>query len=348
MTTTITKPDWRVPDGRLILRADAPQDEWLSKRTGYLGGSDMAVITGGARYKNTNPYTIWCDKTSDVPPVEEDNDLFWFGHAVEPLLAAKFEELTGIQTRACGMYESKLWSFLAANPDRLTADGGILEEKTTTRYTDNGKLYLAGIVPHAHRIQVVTYMLVTGRRIGHVIALVDRTPVVLRVEWDQDLADAIIRDGHAFWQHVTDRTPPPVDPTTATEDELASRFPAETVDPDSAVEAPIPEAALDDVATLAALKADAKSNAEAIKAVETRLKALTGDKEYLTVNGHPIVRWQTIAGKRSFDADAVLRKIAADRGVEPTKAVLAEIKAEYTKQGAPTRRLTLIEQEVAA
>lgn len=339
MTTAV---DYRVPDGRLVLRADAPRQEWLDRRTDYLGGSDMAVIAGGARYPNTNPYTIWCDKTSDAPPVEQDNDLFWFGHAVEPLLAAKFEELTGIQTRACGMYESKLWPFLAANPDRLTADGGILEEKTTSSFTDNGKAYLAGIVPHAHRVQVVTYMLVTGRRIGHVIALVDRKPVVLRVEWDQDLADTIVREGEAFWQHVEDRTPPPIDPYAATEGELAARFPAEVVDPDSTVEADFPAMAVDDHERLVTLKADAAYIKEQIGEIETRVKAQVGDREFLTADGQPLFRWQPVAGRRSFDKTAVLSKLAADRGVEPTKAALKQIEDEYTKTGAPTRRLTTI------
>lgn len=342
MTTTMTKPDWRVPDGRLILRADAPQDEWLAKRTGYLGGSDMGIITGGARYKNTNPYTIWCDKTSDVPPVEEDNDLFWYGHAIEPALAAKFEELTGIQTRQVGMYESKHWAFLAANPDRLTADGGILEIKSTSRFTDNGKDYLAGVVPLPHLVQLITYMIVTGRRHGWVIAIVDRTPVVIRVEWDQDLADRIIRDGQAFWQHVEDRTPPPIDPYAATEGELAARFPAEVVDPESAVEADFPAMAVDDHERLVTLKADAAYIKEQIGEIETRVKAQVGDREFLTADGQPLFRWQPIAGKRTFDKAAVLAKLAADRGVEPTKAALKAIEDEYTKTGAPTRRLTTI------
>lgn len=345
MTTTV---DYRVPDGKLILRADASRDEWLGKRTGYLGGSDMAVIAGGARYKNTSPYTIWCDKTADEAPVEQDNDLFWFGHAVEPLLAAKFEEMTGIQTRACGMYVSKRWPWLAANPDRLTADGGILEEKTTSSFTDNGKDYLAGVVPLPHRVQVITYMLVTGRRKGHVIALVDRKPIVLPVGWDQELADLIIREGAKFWQHVEDRTPPPIDAYTADADEIAARFPADVVDPESAAEADFPAMAVDDYERLATLKAEATYIKEQITEVENRVKAQIGDREFLTAEGRPLFRWQPIAGRRSFDKTAVLSKLAADRGVEPTKSNLSAIEGEFTKQGAPTRRLTPIKQTGAA
>lgn len=340
--------DYRVPGARLILPASAPRDEWLAMRTKGLGGSDLAVIAGGARYEGTNPYTLWCDKTSDEPPVEKDLDIFWFGHAAEPLLAARFTADTGIATRACGMYQSKRWPWMLANPDRLTADGGILEEKTTSSYTDNGKDYLAGVIPLPHRVQVITYMLVTGRRKGHVIALVDRKPIILTVVWDQELADLIVQEGERFWKHVTDLIAPPVDPQYATDEELRARFPADTVDPESVAEADLPMFAEDDHGTLIDLKQDAKRIADEIKEIETRVKASIGDREYLTANGRPLFRWQTVAGRRSFDKTAVLEKICADRGIEPTKAALKDIENEYTKTGSPTRRLTTIEPKERA
>lgn len=345
MTTT---KDYRVPDARLILPASAPRDEWLAMRTRGLGGSDLAVIAGGARYEGTNPYTIWCDKTSDEPPVEQDKDIFWFGHESEDMLSRRFTKDTGIATRACGMYQSKHWDFLLANPDRLTADGGILEIKTTTRLAQAGKDYLAGVIPLPHLVQVVTYMLVTGRRHGYIIALVDRSPVILRVDWDQALADLIVAEGRKFWKHVEDLTAPPIDPYTADASEIAARFPAEVVEADAKVEADFPDMAVDDYERLATLKADASYIKEQIAVVEDRVKAQIGDREFLTANGRPLFRWQPIAGRRSFDKTAVLSKLAAERGVEPTKAALKQIEDEYTKTGAPTRRLTPIKQSGVA
>src|SRR5690606_29074977 len=114
------------------------------------------------------------------------------------------------------------------------------------------------------------------------------------------------------------------------------------VDPDSAVEADFPAMAVDDYERLVTLKADAAYIKEQIGEIETRVKAQVGDREFLTANGQPLFRWQPIAGKRTFDKAAVLQKLAADRGVEPTKAALKAIEAEYTKTGAPTRRLTTI------
>lgn len=336
-----TAPNWKAPHARLILPASAPHDEWLRMRTTGLGGSDLAIITGDSTYSGQSPYQLWLDKTADDDPIEESNDLFWFGQEVEPILADRFTTDTGIATRNTGMWQEKANSWALANPDRFTADGGILEIKTTSSFTGNGKAYLRGEIPAAHRVQLTWYMHVTGRHQGHLITLVDRTVIILPLDYDRALGEHLHQVAAEFWAHVETRTPPPLDLTTITPDEVTHRYP-EVLDPDSTVEALIPDAALDDVHNLRELKADKKDIDEEIKSIETRLKAQVGDREYLTVNGQPIARWQQIKGRATFDTDAVLRKIAADRGVEPTRHALKEIKAEFTKVGEPGRRLSLI------
>ena len=174
-----TKPDYRVPNAKLILAVDADRKDWLLTRTLGCGGSDVAVVTGGARYYGTNPFTIWQDKTSDQPPVEGDKDIFWFGQEVEPLLAARFTADTGIATRNVGTYQSKEHPWAMANPDRLTADGGVLEIKTTGIYTDKAKDWKAGEVPDNAYVQTQYYLGVTGRSHAWFIALVDRTPHII-------------------------------------------------------------------------------------------------------------------------------------------------------------------------
>ena len=345
MTTT---PNWKAPHAKQILRADAPRNEWLGMRRRGLGGSDMAVITGHSTYAGQSPYLLWLDKTDPEPPMETENDLFWFGQEVEPILADRFTADTGITTRRTGMWQERANYWALANPDRFTADGGILEIKTTTRFTDNGKQYLAGQIPAAHLDQIVWYMHVTGRHQAHVIALVDRQVVILPVGWDRDYAEHLQQLGASFWKHITDQTPPPIDPQYASAEEIAARFPADSVDPDSVVEAEFPMFVEDDHGTLLDLKEDAKRIADEIKEIEKRVKAECGDREYLTANGRPLFRWQPIAGRKSFDKQAVLEKIAADRGVEPTKAALKDIETEYTKQAEPTRRLTPITEKDAA
>lgn len=341
-----TKPDYRVPNAKLILRVDASHQDWLTTRTTGLGGSDVAVVAGGSRYVGTNPYTIWQAKTDPEPPVDEDRDIFWFGHETEDMLSRRFTADTGIATRQCGTYQEKANRWALANPDRLTADGGILEIKTTSNFTNNGKNYLAGVIPESHAVQLLWYMFVTGRHKGYIIALVDRKPIILELEYDAEWARSLFTKAQEFWRYVETSTPPPVEMDTATAGELNDRYP-QVIDPESAVEIldPDVEEAIGILAEVKSIEADIKAR----KAdSEKKLKAAIGDKEFLTLDGRPVAKWSNVAGRRTFDADAVLRKIAADRGVEDTKKNLADIKAEYTKQGEPTRRFTLVTEKEAA
>lgn len=336
-----TKPDYRVPGAKLILPADAPRADWLKVRRQGLGGSDVAEITGASSF--TTPFEIWQDKTSDTDPVEEVKDIFWFGQEVEPLLAARFTEDTGIATRNVGTYAEKKTPWAIANPDRLTADGGILEIKTTGIYTDKARDWQAGEIPDNAYVQLQWYLSVTGRSHGWFIALVDRTPhIVGPVDRDENLIAEIRSTAALFWAHVLSNEPPPVDLATVTPGELAVRHPR-VLDPESCTEAPLPALVEDDLAKLAEIKDTEATLKTERTAIETRLKAVIGDHEYLTIDGRPVARWQEIAGRKTFDQDAVLTKLAADRGIEVTKKNLADIKAEFTKVGAPTRRLSIIE-----
>lgn len=337
--------NWKVPNAKLILSADASRQDWLNTRRDYLGGSDMAEITGASSF--TTPFAIWQDKTSTEDPVEEQKDIFWFGQEVEPLLAARFTADTGIATRNVGTYVSKEHPWAMANPDRLTADGGVLEIKTTGIYTDKAKDWKAGEVPDNAYVQTQFYLGVTGRSHAWFIALVDRTPHIIGpVERDEKLIAEIMATGAEFWAYVESNTPPPVDLSTVTADELNVRYP-HILDPESCAEAPLPELVTDDLQRLTAVKDTEKSIKDERTAIETRLKAVIGDHEYLTVNGRPVARWQSVAGRRSFDKTAVLEKILAERGIEPTKQALKDVETEYTKQSAPTRRLSIIEEKAA-
>ena len=61
-----TKPDYRAPNAKLILRADAFHADWLATRTTGLGGSDVAYVVGASKYKS--PFSLWQEKTGRVEP----------------------------------------------------------------------------------------------------------------------------------------------------------------------------------------------------------------------------------------------------------------------------------------
>lgn len=334
--------NFKAPDGKLLLPADAPRDEWLKARLTGVGGTDVATLMGANKYQT--PFEAWADK-QNPDPEEISTEAMWWGSQTEALTTLRFEEITGLTTRRAGMYHHRTHRHHLANPDRFVADGGILEIKDHESLSEAGKMVLKGeITPHAYQ-QLMWYLHVTGRSHAWFAAKVGKRTVVLGpFPRDEDLIAEQIRRADVFWQQVESNTPPPIDPNTVTAEELAYRFP--TVTPDEAVEVEdlaVPDLILDDLNRLAALKAGADEIAGERAAIETRLKATIGDREYLTVSGRPVLRWQQVAGRRSFDKAAAVRALAETVGKTPV-----EVESEFTKQGAPTRRLSLIEPKEKA
>ena len=336
--------DYKAPAGKLVLPLDSPREQWLVTRQTGVGGTDIAILMG-CKVGDESPYTAWQKKFVD-PSEDPDNEVFYWGHQDEDGCAEWFTRKTGVETRKAGTYAHRSATHHLANPDRFTADGGILEIKSHESYTDAAKTIVAGNITNHAFNQLQWYLHVTGRSHGWLAARIGKHTYV-RGPFPRDDAHIArqITAADEFWQHVQDRTPPPVDLETITDAEIAARYP-EVIDPDSTVEVtalPVPEIILDDLARLAQLKAGAAAIGDEQKQIEARIKATVGDREYLTVEGRPVVRWQSVAGRRTFDKAAAVKTLAEQIGKTPP-----EVEAEFTKQGAPTRRLSLIEQKDAA
>lgn len=339
----MTTVDYKAPAGRLVLPADADRDAWLRQRQQGIGGTDIATLMGANRY--ATPFDVWQDKLNPAPE-EIDSEVLWWGTHTEALTVAQFEMKTGLETRRAGTYVSRANERHYVNPDRFTSDGGVLEVKDHEQMTPAGRMVLAGeITPHAWN-QLQWAMHVTGRSHGWFAAKVGKqTKVLGPFPRDDEHIARQVEAADRFWQHVVDKTPPPMDLATVTPDELAVRYP-EVIEPDAKAEVmdlPVPDILLDDLARLAELKAGAKAIGDEQKDIETRIKAAIGEREFLTVNGRPVARWQSVSGRKTFDKVAAIRSLAEHIGKTPV-----EVESEFTKQGAPTRRLSLVEEKEAA
>lgn len=341
MTTTTGQVNFTAPAGTLILNATATRQDWLNARTLGLGGSDIATITGANKY--ATPYDIWLSKV-DPTTEDESTEAMWWGTHTEALTVARFEDLTGLTTRRTGMYASKAHPHHMVSPDRFTSDGGVLEVKDHESLSDAGKTVTRGEITDHALVQLQWAMHVTGRSHGWFVAKVGKKAHVLGpIPRDDEHIARLVAFADAFWVHVQSQTPPPVNWASVTSDEVAARFP--TVDPDTQVELtaqPIPDPFLADLDRLREIKAGAAQLAGEQEAIETRLKALIGEREWLTVEGRPVARWQQVAGRRSFDKPAALKAIASLTGKTPV-----EVESDLTKQGTPTRRFSLVDVKEA-
>lgn len=334
--------DYAAPAGRLILPVSAPREEWLTTRLQGIGGSDVAAIMGLSSY--TSAYDVWSSK---VDPRTDDasSEAMWWGQQTEALTVQRFEQETGLATRRAGTYAHRDHSHHMVNPDRFVEDGGVLEVKDHEAMSDAGKTVLRGGITEAAYAQLQWAIHVTGRSHGWFVAKVGKRAMV-RGPFPRD--DAFITEAIAaadvLWQYVVARTAPPVDLATVRPEEVADRFPVVT--PGEAFEVTslaIPDMALDDIARLQEIRVTGEAFAAEREQIETRLKALIGDREYLTVDGRPVFRWQQVAGRKAFDKDAAVRRLAELTGKTPV-----EVEQELTKQGAPSRRFSPVETKEKA
>lgn len=333
--------NYSAPAGKLILPVDADRDAWLRTRMLGVGGTDVATLMGANKYQTV--FEAWQSKFSD--PVEEPSEAMWWGQQTEALTVSRFEELTGLGTRRAGTYASRTAAHHLVNPDRFTSDGGVLEVKDHESLSEAGKTVLSGQITDHAWVQLQWAMHVTGRTVGWFAAKVGKQARVLGPFHPSPMfvAEAVAA-ADRFWGWVQAKTPPPVDLATITLDEVAVRFP--TVTADTAVEVddlPIPDMYLDDIARLGEIRDLGERFAEERAGIEARLKALIGEREFLTVHGRPVFRWQQVAGRRGFDQDAAVDELARLTGKTPV-----EVRAEFVKQGAPSRRFSPVETKQKA
>lgn len=143
------------------------REEWLEKRTSYIGGSDASCIVGMNPYK-TN-IELWEEKTGRrVAPDISDESYVKYGHDAEEYLRELFA-LDYPQYQV--MYEdNNMWlndkyPFAHASLDSWLVDEdgrkGVLEIKTTNILQSMQKEKWKDRIPDNYYIQVLHYLMVT-------------------------------------------------------------------------------------------------------------------------------------------------------------------------------------------
>lgn len=234
-TTTVAPGTWACPASKLVLRADAPREEWLAMRKVGLGGSDAAALMGDNHYDDGTPYFVWLDKTS---PTEGDdlakrNKAMARGHAMEPIVRELFEQESGLKTRRQGLHQSREYPTILASVDALSSDGGGAEFKTATSYSIKAwpEDWKYGVCPPLYAWQAKHYMLVTGRSHWWVAALIIDTweLVIWRIDRDEEELELLAVVETEFWRtYVEPGVAPEVDLGVMTTAEVSARWPSAT------------------------------------------------------------------------------------------------------------------------
>lgn len=182
--------------------------EWLEERRKGIGGSDAAAVLSEGY---GCPRALFLDKAGvepDYAHTEVELGLFERGHALEPIIARKFTQQTGLKVRRMPTRVSAERPWMRVNVDRcietvdVSEGPGYLECKTANHHVFQNMLEEG--MPSHYVLQVQHGLAVTGWKWGHFAVLEPYTFRFLefRYERDEQLIAVLLREEEAFWKRV--------------------------------------------------------------------------------------------------------------------------------------------------
>lgn len=280
--------------------------EWLTWRRQGIGASDIAPILGLSPFSSA--YSVWLDKTEQVPPDEGGTLAMRRGQHMESFILDEFQTESGLVVGHRGERFEDDWI-------RCTLDGGVdpdgaievVETKNTSHYPWDEP-------PIHYYLQCQWQMLNTGAKKAHLVAMHPRSLEVYVIDRDNEDIEAMLDAAERFWKrNVCGRVAP--EPTGADLDAVRQRWP-ESV----AKKVEVDEAVFSLVMQLEAAKDAASQQADTIADLTARLLAEFGEADTLTHKGRDIATWRS---QNSFDVDEATRAhpdLAADLAVSKVPA----------------------------
>jgi putative phage-type endonuclease len=208
----------------LIETTDIGYQDWLEARKSGIGGSDAAGVVGLSPWDSS--IRVYLDKVGQAVQIE-DNERMRQGRDLEPIVAKRFEEATGIKLEKHPyILQSKSHPFMLANIDYKVCG---LNEGFEAKTTDgrNAKEWENGKIPRWYEIQCHHYMAVTGAVRWHIACLILGTGFEYAViERDQELIDYLQKAEGDFWRdNVLAKVMPSPDGSPSVDAELKNLFP---------------------------------------------------------------------------------------------------------------------------
>ena len=270
-------------------KAKTKRPDFLKARKTGIGGSDIAAILGVSKFKTA--LDVFLSKTTDQ--LEEENELFYWGHALEKPIIDRFVMETGADVlRQPETQRSTEHEFLLANADALILGEngepqGILEIKTSSAYktkewsADDGEA-----IPLEYSAQVQWYMGIFDVDFAYLAVLIGGNQYRhYRIERDKELFGMMRDRAVAFWQnHVLTGTPPAPQNT----EDLLKLYPQ---DDGGSKEAD--SETLQAYNELCEIKKQIKALETKKEAAENILKEKIGEAAQMQHNGEKLFTWKT-------------------------------------------------------
>lgn len=225
MSTTASPHHSDAPEPAIPLDPTATYEQWLKQRQTGIGSSDASTIVGLSNYQS--PYTLWLEKTGQVPldpPVDDrTEELRRWGNLLEPVIRDETARRLGVtidKPSHAWRHSDRAWQH--SNVDGFTSDGRIFEAKNTSTF--NRRQWVGQIPDHAE-IQVHHSALVFGSTQAVVAGLVGGNELhIWEMDINPNICEMLLEAEESFWSHVVSRTAPDVDAHVATMDALTREW----------------------------------------------------------------------------------------------------------------------------
>ena len=271
-------------------------------RNEFLGGSDIAAVMGMSRWKT--PLKLWAEKTGKLPlPDLSDVEAVELGTDLEEFVAKKLTQKTGKAVRRSPKYyQHPDYPYMVAHVDRLvTGTDELLECKTASFFKKDE--WENDDIPQEYILQVMWYLGITGRKIGHIAVLIGGQSFKYKqIEFDSELFETMVEAAKEFWQHVKDDTPPAVMPD---DDETLKDLYSEHTEvmielyPENEETTQAVQTFEDKVAYLQEVKGHIKNLQDEQKEIETAIKDIIKDNLGIKTPKY-VVSWKS-QSKTNFD-----------------------------------------------
>ncbi len=196
---------------RIPIDKDREPERWLQLRRSFIGSSDGPAVCGYSPY--SGPLTVFLNKTGQTPDKEATEIMSW-GNILEDPIAREWGRRTGKKVERCNaILLHPEYQFIGCDIDRWTEEDGkraVLEVKNVSRWNEDE--WGEDFAPDHFNIQVQHQMFVCDTDFAWIVALIGGNKLhTVRVERNDTLIEAMLSIYKDFWQHVIDRTPPPID-----------------------------------------------------------------------------------------------------------------------------------------
>lgn len=199
--------------------------EWLDNRRDVIGSSDIPVVTGSSPYR-TSLVDLWAVKTRELEPAEpdaEDEERYWWGHALEEPIAARYAIATGRKVRRVNdQLRHQVHGWVGASLDRVVVgERRIVEVKWAPRGAWEASR--SEPVPGHVQDQVQWQCMVRGWDVADVAVLDGDRLAIHELTADRGYQDDLLEIAYQrLWRHVEAGTMPELDGSEDTRRTLAS------------------------------------------------------------------------------------------------------------------------------